>query len=38
MAGFVGIRSQLRDWAAKGGPFLVYDAETGMDVTEVVIA
>jgi polyhydroxyalkanoate synthesis regulator protein len=29
---------QLRAWASKGIPFLVIDAETGQDVTSVLLA
>jgi hypothetical protein len=29
---------QLREWAAKGIPFLVQDGETGADITQVLIA
>jgi polyhydroxyalkanoate synthesis regulator protein len=29
---------QLRDWAAKGLAFIVQDAETGADVTRVLLA
>jgi polyhydroxyalkanoate synthesis regulator protein len=29
---------QLRDWAARGVAFAVIDAESGMDVTQVLLA
>jgi polyhydroxyalkanoate synthesis repressor PhaR len=30
--------SDLRDWALKGIPFRVLDAETGDDITEILLA
>lgn len=29
---------QLKEWAAKGLPFIVLDTETGVDVTQVLLA
>jgi polyhydroxyalkanoate synthesis regulator protein len=30
--------AELRDWAARPAPFVVLDAETGEDVTRVLLA